>query len=87
MKELVPDEILQATNKCSSDHSCLSNASPENGQCCHGCDVEFVVGKNLMFVKPTDERAHLCPYKMHYGSGIVCQCPVRYYLFLSQPNL
>ena len=86
MKEKVPEEVVRETTKCSKGLACLSNGSSERFHCCHGCEVDFVLGKNLMFVKPKDQNASLCSYKMHYGSGHVCQCPVRYYLFIAHPQ-
>jgi hypothetical protein len=86
MKMMVPEEVIRETTKCPKGHACLSNGSADGFHCCHGCEVDFALGKNLMFVKPNDHAAALCPYKMHYGSGHVCQCPVRYYLYLAHPQ-
>ena len=86
MNETVPEEVLRETTKCPSGYSCLSNGSGGPTPDCYGCEVDFMVGKNLMFVKPKAPKAHVCPYKMHYGSGHVCLCPVRYYLFIAYPK-
>lgn len=86
MKVAVPDEVIREASKCPSGFSCLAADASGDSRCCHNCEVDFVLGKNLMFVKPAGHGAALCPYKMHYGSGHVCQCPVRYYLFLAHPQ-
>jgi hypothetical protein len=40
------------------------------------CLVEIHIEKSVLFVKAPHDT--LCPYKMHFGTSYVCNCPVRY---------
>lgn len=82
MRYLVPEDVQREATKCTSSLSCLSGTtSPDDGH--HRCSVDYVLKKNLMFVKPKELQANFCPYKLNYGAGHVCQCPVRYHLFIT----
>jgi hypothetical protein len=77
--ESVPNEVLQDTNECPNNFSCLNIASDEAAPLCN-CTVESFLGKNLMFVSPRDTNAFPCPYLMYYGNEHICQCPTHYHL-------
>jgi hypothetical protein len=79
MDESVPNEVLQATNECPNNFSCLNSRSKEAVPYCN-CRVESFLGENLMFVSPRDKNAVSCPYMIYYGRNHICQCPTHYHL-------
>ncbi len=63
------DEILRKAVDCDRDFSCL------DGKGRHMCGVEYAVNDSVLFVK--GDGAVYCNYRMYYGDGKVCKCPVR----------
>ena len=70
----VPPEILDQTDKCWMDFSCL-----DEGKC--ACEVLCRASENMVFVRGT--AAVECLYAVRYGDNYVCQCPTHYYLCTS----
>jgi hypothetical protein len=67
MKLKVDSEILGQTTKCPHEFECLvSEEYPE-------CEIEQGP-TNIYFVK---EKVWYCPYKISFGYGQLCSCPVR----------
>ena len=78
MSEPMPQEVLKATTKCPRNFSCLNNNASGSGPECN-CRVESFLGKNLLFVRPKENKTIFCPYLMHYGNEYICQCPTHYH--------
>ncbi len=77
MNSPLPEEVIKATTKCRRSFSCLATRA-EEASC--RCDVDFVLGKNLIAIRPLDGNVGLCPYLMHFGNGHICQCPTHFHL-------
>lgn len=76
MKFLVPEEVLKKTTKCLNNFSCLSS-----GQCNDpACNIEYAAGENIIFVRSSDDAGR-CPYRIAFGYGNVCRCPVHFALY------
>jgi len=69
----VPNDELKMTTECPHKFSCLTS-----GQCGEHkiCEVENIIGKNLMFLK--DAQITVCPYRVSYGYSQICTCPTHY---------
>jgi hypothetical protein len=69
----VPDDVLKMTTKCPHKFSCTTP-----GQCDEHkmCEVEHIIGTNVMFLKDT-QQAH-CPYRLAFGYSQICTCPTHY---------
>lgn len=67
-------ETLEAlAPKCRHGISCV-----ETG-CCGDhpmCEIEQTIADTVLFIKE-DGSALLCPYKIGFGFGFFCACPVR----------
>ena len=61
------DEILRKAVNCDKNFACLKQGV--------GCEVEYAVNKEILFVK--DNGQMYCNYRMFYGDGTICMCPVR----------
>ena len=73
MSVKVPDDILKMTTKCPHAFSCLTL-----GRCGERkiCEVEYINGTHVMFLKDTQET--VCRYRLTYGNGQMCTCPMHY---------
>ncbi len=73
MSVSIPETVLQETDKCPHDFSCL-----ETGKCGTEsmCEVNHADGKNILFLE-SDEPAS-CPYRLTFGYSQVCRCPTHY---------
>ena len=69
----VDKTIVRNAVHCNKNHCCL------NGGLKNCCEVENNVKNVLYYVNPTNER--MCIYKMLYGTGYICTCPVRNAIF------
>jgi hypothetical protein len=69
----VPDDLLKMTTKCPQKFSCLTSDQCDGHKM---CEVEHIMGTNVMFVK--DSQREYCPYKLSYGYGQICICPTHY---------
>ena len=65
----VEENILNKTDKCRSDFSCLSGKK----ECL--CPVEDSFDGIVLFVNPPCSSA--CGYMMSFGYSYVCNCPIR----------
>ena len=63
---IISDEAKRSTEKCHTDFACLK------GTPLH-CKVEQFLGAELLVCAKKDD----CPYKLSYGDGYFCTCPVR----------
>lgn len=75
MKIGIPDSVRQQTTKCPHGLECL-----ENGHCGNReiCKVSYPYGTNVLRLAYGDQ--FVCPYRIGFGNGQLCTCPVRYYL-------
>ena len=71
----VSDETLRATTRCPHDFDCLDS---EGYPLCPG---EMLIAGNGLFVAGAGKRS--CSYKVPFGSGNICNCPVRIELYTS----
>ena len=75
MKNGMPDSVKEKATKCPHALGCL-----ENGRCGERslCNVAYASGNNLL--RLTGNEQFECPYRMSFGYGQICSCPVRWYL-------
>ena len=62
-------EVLDSTDKCSEQYSCLQGKN----ECL--CEVEDIFDGRILFVRPRQSRA--CIYRISFGYSYVCNCPTR----------
>jgi len=79
----ISDESLKRTTKCPSNFLCLTN--DKNPMCSKErpmCSVEVPL-ESMLFVKDknNDYAYNDCAYKEEYGSGHLCNCPVRHEIY------
>jgi hypothetical protein len=66
--QISPDTIARTT-RCPRDHACFRTGAE------FLCPVEEVVGDEVVFVTYVPEVS--CCYRLSFGEGFVCNCPVR----------
>ena len=69
MALLVSDEALRATTRCPHDFDCLDSEGYPM------CPAEKLIPGNGLFVKPKKRTGD--PYLVPFGTGYICNCPVR----------
>ncbi len=69
----LPAEVRAAAVKCPRGVCCV-----DSGRCGGAplCEVSYADGANVLFL--ADEGGMDCPYRLQYGTGQVCSCPVRF---------
>ncbi len=65
----ISEDVLKKATMCSKNLSCLNREKRDM------CRVEYAVSKDLLFVKK--DGVPFCNYRMFYGDGAICKCPVR----------
>jgi len=65
----IDEELLKKATKCHKNFSCIDC---ENRSM---CEAEYAISKNFLFVKRNGSP--YCEYRMFYGDGTICSCPVR----------
>lgn len=72
----VPAAIMASCSHCEHEFSCL-----ETGRCGERpmCKVADADGKNVLFLK--DKGHASCSYRVSFGGGQICACPVHYAIF------
>lgn len=73
METTIPADILDQAVHCPFSYGC--SFSP----CFPKCDVEYRNGKNILFVN--SGAVAECRYRVPFGLGHICRCPVHFYLF------
>jgi hypothetical protein len=68
IKYKINDAILAQTQKCVRNFECLD---PDTPNCLN--KVLICLSQQVYFVDCAED----CIYNMPFGSGVVCQCPVR----------
>lgn len=63
-------DILNNTDKCKNNFSCLFNGK----ECL--CNVERCINGNICFVKPLNGN-RVCDYKLSWKNTFICNCPTR----------
>jgi hypothetical protein len=66
----INESTIKETCKCSFDFECLKNEY----HFCLRSNVENLIINSILFVKCIQND---CLYKLNYGNGAVCNCPVR----------
>jgi hypothetical protein len=64
----ISEDTLRQVTKCTNGFSCLSGESRRI------CEVEQDIGGKVLFVRCKSEG---CNYRMPFGYGYICTCPVR----------
>ena len=78
----VPDSILKETTNCPNKFSCLQTAQCGSREI---CNVQETYGKDILVLK-TRESAD-CPYRLSFGTGMICRCPTHYAIHQSANGL
>lgn len=81
MEFKVPEEVLQETTRCQHDFSCLKTQQCGNRSM---CVVDKISAESILFLNSTE--IVICPYRISFGQGQVCMCPVHYYLQKNKKN-
>jgi hypothetical protein len=68
MQYNISQDIINNTTKCNRNRECL------DGKNCY-CEVERIINDQVAIVNRL--RASECNYQTHFGSIILCSCPVR----------
>ena len=78
MRISVPDDVLARADKCRHGYSCL-----ETGKCGDRklCKVDVADGQDVLFLE--DSHYANCPYRLPFGDGQICRCPVHYWLSIN----
>jgi len=63
------DDILRKAADCNRNFSCLDLKKRDM------CEAEYALNDKFLFVKGNGPI--YCSYRMFYGDGRVCTCPVR----------
>ena len=45
---------------------------------CPQCSVDYAIGDNILFINDNEIPPAACPYKIRYGYGYLCRCPMYY---------
>ena len=69
----ISEDSIRKTSKCPHSYKCL------NGQASRLCRPENSITGYGVFVD--SEVAGPCPYKLPFGYGWICKCPVRIEIF------
>ena len=79
----VPDSVKQEANRCPNNFTCIAT-----GCCGHqeDCTVHHSAGRNVLSLNSRERWAFSCPYRLSFGYGQICTCPVRYYLYTQYPK-
>lgn len=65
----IDKQIINEASKCNKDCVCISSQSSPY------CSIKDCVVGEIHFINCLE--ANFCPYKIPFGEGIVCSCPVR----------
>ena len=78
----VSEESRKKTTKCPSNFLCITEN--ENPMCSKErpmCSVEVPL-ESMIFVRDNNNYTNNdCVYKVAYGSGYLCMCPVRFEIY------
>lgn len=69
----IDEAVVRATTHCTKGFGCLDPASQDL------CQVQHCVQGKVHFVECLN--VDFCNYQMSFGSGLVCNCPVRKELY------
>ena len=72
MKLEVPVDIVAQATECTRNYACLKG----DGHSC--CPVVETIGSEVHFVEPKANA--FCDYRLAFGGGSICTCPVRKHL-------
>ncbi|MBT3048940.1 MAG: hypothetical protein G8D61_19875 [gamma proteobacterium symbiont of Ctena orbiculata] len=67
---VIEPRIIEQADRCKLCHLCLND--PEHQL----CKIDFVAGDGAILLMFNDQCTE-CGYKVSFGSGAVCGCPIR----------
>lgn len=73
MAILIDNETINKTTKCLSDFKCLTDKKHLH------CRPESAIKGYGLFIDI--KKSSACTYKLSFGNGTICYCPVRYEIF------
>lgn len=76
MQSVVPQSVVDRASKCEHKNSCLTEKRCGTREM---CDVRSADGQDILFL--CDEENATCKYRVPFGSGQLCSCPVHYWLY------
>ncbi|RLF65064.1 MAG: hypothetical protein DRN33_00405 [Thermoplasmata archaeon] len=65
----IEEELLEKATECHKKFSCLDCEKRSM------CEAEYGISKDFIFVKRNGSP--YCNYRIFYGDGTICHCPVR----------
>lgn len=71
----IPDSVKQRAGKCRHDFSCAAIGKCGDKEL---CKIEYSFGAEVLQLATHDQLD--CPYRVSFGCGQLCTCPVRQYL-------
>lgn len=71
----LPDDIRKKTTKCEHDFGCLVTGRCGSGEM---CKVTSSFGPDVLQLATHEQSS--CAYRLSFGYGQLCTCPVRAYL-------
>lgn len=77
MTYTLDEAIVALANKCQRNHSCLASGIFGDQEKCKATEIN---GLNVIFLRQISSIS--CPYRLNFGTGQLCTCPVRYAIAL-----
>ncbi len=71
----IPDSVKQKAGKCPHDFGCLATGRCGDREL---CKIERAYGENVLSLASREQIS--CPYRLAFGRGQLCTCPVRDFL-------
>jgi len=65
----IDETVVRATTECAKDFACLDTSGKNL------CHVKHCVQGKVHFIECLN--VDYCSYQMSFGTGVVCNCPVR----------
>lgn len=69
MPHRIAQHIVEQADRCTRGHACLDPKAHTP------CEVKDNVDDVVVFIEPV--RNSWCDYRLHFGDGWICNCPVR----------
>ena len=75
-KHEVPESVLAEAKDCPYEISCVSTGKCGDREL---CEIESANGKNVLFL--TSKEPAQCLFRVLFADGLLCACPVHYWLY------
>ena len=72
MNICISEESIRTAQKCLKKFTCLKSRMDL-------CTIKTCINNKIHFIEPVN--GEYCSFKMRFGNGFVCNCPVRKELF------